>query len=139
MTNKTYTPKPSKDHDGWFEIPGFSGCCANRQGKILTKKTGHITKGGDAGRYLKISAYKDGNDKPSLYHVHELVCRAFNGPPSKGQVVLHDDDDRFNNAPGNLSWGTQSQNILDVYARGRRSSKTTVATENAPIYTQWVT
>lgn len=119
---QTYTPVQSKEHRGWYEIPGFSGCCANRNGKILTKKTGHITKGGNAGRYLKVSAYKDGNDSASLYHVHDLVCRAFHGPPQNGDVVLHDNDQRWDNRPGNLSWGTQSQNIKDVYARGLRKS-----------------
>lgn len=115
-----YTPKASKEHKGFYEIPGFSGCCANESGEILTKKTGNITKGGNAGRYLKVSAYRTGADKPSLVYVHDLVCRAFHGPPPKGMVVLHGDDDRFNNAPSNLSWGTQSQNITDVYKNGLR-------------------
>ena len=38
-----YTPVESKQHRGWFEIPGFSGYCANRKGQILVKKTGKDT------------------------------------------------------------------------------------------------
>lgn len=130
----SYTPKPSKDHKGWYEIPGFSGCCANRSGEILTKKTGHRTKGGNAGRYLKISAYKDGNDKPSLYHVHDLICRAFRGPPKKGQVVLHGNDNRWDNRASNLCWGSQSQNVKDGWDRGCRPRP---SQETYPSYLDW--
>ncbi len=129
-----YTPKESSEHKGWYEIPGFSGCCANRKGEILTKKTGHVTKGGNAGRYLKISAYKDGNDSPSLYHVHELVCRAFHGKPKAGQVVLHKHNDRQDNRPSELRWGTQSENIKQVYADGLRPSKEDF---DEPIWLGW--
>lgn len=118
--SKPYIPVESPEHRGWYEIPGYAGCCANRKGEILTKKTGHITKGGNAGRYLKISAYRDGNERPSLVYVHDLVCRAFYGPPQPGQVVLHKDDNRWNNRPENLSWGTQSQNIQSVWDNGLR-------------------
>lgn len=119
MTSK-YTPKPTKGHPGWFEVPGFSSCCANRKGEILIKATGHSTKGGDAGRYLKVNVKKDDAKERSLYHVHELVCRAFHGKPKAGQVVLHKDDDRSNNRPSNLRWGSQSENIQSVYDNGLR-------------------
>lgn len=131
----TYTPRPSKDHKGWYEIPGYSGCCANRKGEILTKKTGHITKGGNAGRYLKVSAYKDGRDTPSLVYVHDLVCRAFHGLGTEGRVVLHANNDRRDNTPKNLCWGTQSKNITDVYRDGLR--KATVSKEEHLTWNQW--
>ena len=120
----SHTPTPCPDHNGWYEIPGYQGYAANRQGEILTKKTGNHTKGGNAGRYLKVAVYKDGDKTHSLQHVHDLVCRAFHGLPENGQVVLHADDDRWNNTPGNLCWGTQSQNIKDTYARGVRMPTT---------------
>lgn len=131
-----YTPVASPEHKGWYEIPGYSGCCANRKGEILTKKTGHITKGGNAGRYLKISAYKDGAEKPSLVYVHDLVCRAFHGPPEKGQVVLHDDDDRWNNRPNNLGWGTQQVNMQAMWDNGlrKRASRESYRT---PVWGEW--
>lgn len=118
-----YTPKESAEHKGWYEIPGFSSCCANRRGEILIKKTGHKTAGGNAGRYLKVNVLKDGETKSSLYHVHELVCRAFHGPPRKGQVVLHKNNNRWDNRPSQLRWGTQSENIKQVYDDGLRASK----------------
>lgn len=44
--------------------------------------------------------------------VHQLVCEAFHGPkPFPEAVVLHDDEDGHNNKPGNLSWGSQKENL----------------------------
>lgn len=60
------------------------------------------------------------------YKVHKLVCLAFHGPPPapKGYGVLHGDEDGLNNLPGNLSWGTQKENLnapgFLAYCRSRR-------------------
>ncbi len=138
----SFLPKPSTQHRGWYEIPGYNGYCANRKGEILTKKTGNATKGGNAGRYLKVAVYKDGAEIHSLQHVHDLVCRAFHGLPKEGQVVLHDDDDRWNNTPSNLMWGTQSDNIKATYTNGLRKPTTgprgpAMETVDGPCYLDW--
>lgn len=117
-----FKPIPSQEHPGWYEVPGYQSCCANRKGEILIKKTGHITKGGKAGRYLRVSVYPDGSDTPKLEYVHEMICRAFHEKPKEAEVVLHKDDQRFNNASNNLEWGTQSKNIQDVYKNGLRKT-----------------
>lgn len=48
--------------------------------------------------------------------VASIVAEAFNGPKPEGLVVRHYDDDKTNNTPGNLIYGTQQENIDD---RGR--------------------
>ncbi len=45
------------------------------------------------------------------YKIHRLICEAFHGAPSLGQVVLHLDDDATNNRSDNLRWGTQKENL----------------------------
>lgn len=46
------------------------------------------------------------------YKVHRLVCEAFHGPAPEGKnYVLHADENALNNKPGNLSWGTQKENL----------------------------
>lgn len=139
MSTNNYKPIESKEFPGWYEIPGFSNYCANDKGHILNKKTKNFSVGGRAGRYLKVSAYKDGSNKPGLYYVHDLVCRAFKGPPQNDNlVVLHKDNNRNNNRPSNLSWGTQSENILQVYRDGLRYSKRyNVSTESQPYWYVW--
>lgn len=102
----------------WKTIPGYPGYSANSEGHIRNEKTGHVSKGGDAGEYLKVSVYAKGDKKPTLCYVHDLVCRAFHGTPTKGQVVLHKDDNKKNCKPSNLKWGSQSENIKSAYDNG---------------------
>lgn len=51
--------------------------------------------------------------------VHRLVCEAWYGPPEAGQLVRHLDGNPANNCPGNLRWGTYSQNEADKRRHGR--------------------
>lgn len=134
-----YKPIKSTQFPGWYEIPGFSGYCANEKGHILNKKTKNFSIGGRAGRYLKVSAYKDGATKAGLYYIHILICTAFYGPPSGDkQVVMHLDNNRNNNTKKNLRWGTQSENILQVYKDGLKySKKYAYSKESRPIWAHW--
>lgn len=115
-----YVPVPNKEFPGWVEIPGYSQYLANKKGHLLNKKTKYSTKGGNAGRYLKVSVYKDGDDIATLQHVHDLICRAYWGAPVGAVVVKHKNDKRWDNRPSNLEWGTQSDNIKETYTRGIR-------------------
>ncbi len=116
----TFSPTPSQQFPGWFEIPGYSQYLANEKGFLFNKKTKYSTKGGNAGRYLKVSVYRDGDNVATLQHVHDLVCRAFHGLPEEGLVVKHKNDKRWDNRPTNLEWGTQSDNMKETYSRGIR-------------------
>lgn len=50
--------------------------------------------------------------KGKTYRVARLVCEAFNGPPPfNGAVCMHRDENSANNAPENLAWGTQKENL----------------------------
>lgn len=131
----TFKPKPVKKKPGWFEVPGFSRYAANRKGEVLNKKTNNATKGGLSGRYLRISAFPDGSDEPKLCYTHDLVCRAFHGPPEEGQVVLHKDNDRLNTKPSNLKWGTQSSNIKDMWKDGLRKGNEMYQEEESSTFT----
>lgn len=118
-----FKPTPSPGHLGWYEITGFSDYAANRKGEILNKKTGKFTKGGIAGRYLRVSVFRDESKVRTLEYVHDLVCTAFHGPrpgPAGIIVVGHMDNNRFNNRPTNLKWITQSENIKQTYDDGIR-------------------
>lgn len=105
----------------WKDIPGLPGYKASTAGEIRCEATGHDTKGGDAGRYLKVEVARGGGRE--LEYVHILVCTAYHGKPKEGQVVLHKDDDTKNNRPSNLKWGTQSENVQQAYDRGRVPGK----------------
>ena len=102
----------------WTKIPGYPGYSASSDGEVRNDDTGYVTKGGNAGHYLKVSVYKKGDKKPTLCYVHDLVCRAFKGHPPKDHIVGHDDDNKKNNKPGNLNWITISKNTQDAYDNG---------------------
>lgn len=62
--------------------------------------------------------------KGKTYKVHRLVCEAFNGPPTEeANVCQHKDENAANNAPDNLVWGTQKENLnalaFKAYCRER--------------------
>ena len=44
-------------------------------------------------------------------YIHRLVCEEHHGPAPEGMEVLHLDDDKTNNDPANLRWGTRSENM----------------------------
>lgn len=116
-----YLPVESKEKPGWFEIPGYSLYLAHPDGKLYFKRTGHETFGGLAGRYRKVAVFPDGSDMKTyqLQYVHILICTAFQGF-ALGYVVMHGDDNRLNNTRSNLSWGTQKENVEQIYRNGRR-------------------
>jgi hypothetical protein len=118
-----YYPIPWKDDPEWVEIPGYSQYVAHSDGFIQHKRLGHRTQGGVAGRYRRVSVYPDGSSTAKLAYTHHLICRAFYGPPQPGQVVLHLDNDRLNVSASNLRWGSQQENIQQMWDDGLRSSQ----------------
>lgn len=80
-------------------------------------KVGRVLRPSTATRYLTVALSQGG--KPKTHYVHRLVCESFHGPPPfEGAHVLHWDDDRENNTPGNLRWGTVSENMHDAVRNG---------------------
>lgn len=111
----------------FVKVPGYRSILASAEGEIYFKKTKYITKGGIAGRYLRVSVMEYG--ERTLEYVHVLIATAFHGKPKKGMVCGHRDDNRLNNKASNLEWITQSQNIKDTYARGIRKPTYKVSKE----------
>ena len=51
--------------------------------------------------------------------VHRALCEAFHGPPPfPGAKARHLDDNKLNNTPDNIQWGTNSENMLDAVRNG---------------------
>jgi hypothetical protein len=117
INNKPYPLM--EDDKVWKYIPGFKRYMASNEGDILTLKTGNYTKGVSAGHYLKVSIMKDNEGVSKMQYVHILVCKTFHGLGKPGQVVMHKDDDKFNCREDNLRWGSQSENIQDVWNKRR--------------------
>lgn len=118
----------------WLPIPGYDGYEAsntmqvrsvdheisyiNRWGSVTTR----ISKG--KGKLSPGVSKKDGYlrlqlGKGKRVTLHRAICLAFHGlPPSEDSVVRHLDDDRSNNSPENLAWGSASDNMKDSRRNG---------------------
>ena len=119
-------------------IPSIAGAYANSLGEIkFPDASAKMPHGGT--RVYKTKWRKGERRKASTrsrheyygtlyrgknYKVHRLICEAFHGPAPDGKpIVIHLDEDATNNAPSNLRWGTQKENLnmpkFIEYCRGR--------------------
>lgn len=126
----SYKPKPSKKHPGWVEVPGYPYFLANKQGKVRNANTGYVTFGSlDDKGYRRVCQWDNDSKTKKEYKAHHIVCTAFHGPcPSSKHEVGHKDDDRSNNAPGNLQWVTRKDNMT-------KANKKRVSTERRNVLT----
>lgn len=67
----------------------------------------HAVKLQNGGRHTRVSV-----------RIHTLVLESFVGPRPDGHVGCHNDGDIDNNAPSNLRWDTQANNLADMKAHG---------------------
>ena len=83
------------------------------------------------GKYLAV--WLNVNGKFVTRKVHHLVCEAFHGPRPAGMWCLYRDDNRGNNTPENLYWGTPKQNQRDCIRNGRRPDQRGETNPNAKL------
>jgi hypothetical protein len=98
-----------------MEIVGYD-CkySADIYGSIWSISSGEWKKlkSNDTDGYLRLTLRKNGKDVNRT--VHKLVCEAFYGPqPTPRSAVRHLNGDSHDNCPGNLQWGTYSENWDD--------------------------
>lgn len=87
-----------------------------RQGASLRRMSPHVDR--NAG-YEKVPLMRDGHRYYEL--VHRLVCAAFHGDVPTGYYCRHKDNNRRNNLPSNLEWGTPQDNSADKLRHGTQS------------------
>ena len=69
-------------------------------------------------RYWKVTVRRNGRSTTTRFH--RMICAAFHGrTPFDGAHARHLDDDRDNNHPDNLAWGSASDNAYDKARNGR--------------------
>jgi hypothetical protein len=117
----------------WRPIPGYEGLyevsaegdvrslprlipCASGESRRFAGRG--LTPDPNKWGYLRVTLHRSGRQKRC--GVHELVALAFIGPKPVGAWVLHRDDDKRKNIPGNLYYGTRAENAKDAIANGRQ-------------------
>lgn len=134
------------DQEEWRAVPGHALLEASSWGRVRSKPYKAPTPNGGertcqvAPTYGVTSrARSTANHTRKLlifrrksYKVARLVCLAFHGEPPEGRrLVLHEDENSANNRPGNLSWGTQKENLnapgFIAYCKGRTGENSPTA------------
>jgi len=102
------------------EIERFPGYRFGSDGSIWSKRQGtwRQRKFDFSSRYPRLQLL---GISTSL-RVHLLIAEAFHGPKPPGSECRHLDDNRFNNNPSNLEYGTRRQNNEDALRNGKLKS-----------------
>lgn len=95
----------AEKEEEWRPVPNMRLTEASSWGRI--RRDGKLKKLHPGTRgYLQVSLYK------ITYRVNRLVCMAFHGlPEGQKMEAMHLDNDRLNNRPENLKWGTHAENM----------------------------
>lgn len=105
----------------WKPVPNLPGVMASDVGRLLVlpyklsmPNGGERTYAGKPTRgvWAKDERRRIWKFRGKTYRVAPLICAAFNGiAPKDKPYCLHKDEDSRNNAPWNLQWGTQKENL----------------------------
>ena len=128
--------------EAWKDIPGYEGYYqASTFGKIrsLDKLITQIGRWGELvtrkypGKTFIFKPHAKDSDYYSVrfnnkrFSVHTLILLTFKGPmPIDCDVIRHLDGKPFNNELTNLSYGTFSDNVIDIYRQGKPKGKLTI-------------
>ena len=98
-------------------LPGLSRYAFRADGEIIGRAGRPLRGGLDKDGYRKFVLIGD-DGKRRYVRRASLICEAFHGPRPYGAVVRHLDGSKTNDAPSNLAWGTQSENMADKVRHG---------------------
>ncbi len=101
-------------------LPGLSRYRFRDDGEVVSlwRQAPRVLRGGtDKDGYRKFVLIDDIGRRRYVRRA-SLICAAFAGPRPQGAVIRHLDGSRTNDTPGNLTWGTQAENIADKARHG---------------------
>lgn len=108
------------DQEEWRPAPGVEHYEVSSLGRVRTRLTASgvprvLTGSVGARGYTQL---RPSAARPPV-RLHRLVCEAFHGPAPEGcRLVRHLDDNKQNNRPENLAWGTDLDNYRDGVRNG---------------------
>lgn len=102
----------------WKDIDGYDGLyLISDSGLVKSLQTNRILKPSGK-RYHTLTLSK--NKKLKYVRVNRLVAQAFIENPNNYPIVMHIDNNTFNNSVNNLKWGTYSENNKHAYSSGNQ-------------------
>lgn len=123
----------------WLPIPGYEGLyevsdlgrvrsvarVVDRGGRPLTVPGKMLRPLKHGGGYRMVNLWRDGEGRFLL--VHQLVLRAFVGPPPEKHIGLHGLGGPTDNRLSNLRWGTYADNMRDAVLHGAHANASRTA------------
>lgn len=97
----------------WRRCPSRPGVEASSLGRVRIGNRIVEPQKPNAGGYLRVTIAGERN-----VYLHHIVTEAFHGKRPPGMLALHRDDEKANNLPQNLRWGTTADNGLDCSRNG---------------------
>jgi hypothetical protein len=99
----------------WAAVKGFPGYCVSDQGEVRGPRGKPLkqTVGGRAKNYKRVMLGGGSSAAKRHAYVHHLVAEAFLGPRPEGALILHANDDGFDNRLANLRYGDRDENEMD--------------------------
>jgi hypothetical protein len=104
-------------------IPGFPKYRAGSDGHVYGPR-GRKKARPDSDGYLRVSLLS--GKRVATRSIHSLVALAFHGPRPDGLQIRHMNNDKSDNRPGNLAYGTGKENAADRRRFGTHVTKATL-------------
>jgi len=103
----------------WMEIEDYPDYSVSSFGNVFSSKSNKQLKIQKCtNKYLFVGLCNNG--KVKQFRVHRLVaCTFLKKPLNTSLCVCHKDDNPRNNNIDNLFFGTQKENLMDMYKKGR--------------------
>ena len=108
-------------------IPGFIGYHVSKTGNVYSRyvrgSRGKLSndftllRPKKRPKYHSVSLYRDG--KSTKIFVHRLVAMVYLSNPNNLPIVMHLDNNIYNNHYKNLKWGTYKENTQQMMREGR--------------------
>ncbi len=100
--------QPPLSSDSVTPVPGYDGLVVDARGRLFAReKDGDLV---ELRPWPSNTGYQVIRWRGRLLTAHRLICAAHHGPPPHNAVTHHQDGDKTNNHPDNLSWVTQREN-----------------------------
>lgn len=107
----------------WRDVVGYEGRYrVSNQGDVWSVASNRAMRGYVTGAgYRRLSL--SGGGAATFVLVHRVVLEAFVGPCPDGLVTRHLDGNPLNNALSNLTYGTYTENNLDILRHGTHRNR----------------
>lgn len=106
----------------WRQCPSFPLYEASDRGEIRNIETGRILKYQVNKKGYRILTVMCPDGKIRTVSIHKLVADAFYGPNVDRLDVNHEDGDKQNNRPDNLTYCTRKENVQHAFRTGLNRS-----------------